>query len=156
MNLFEQKHLQLLDSTKPNQLDQSYKHEEILKELRREIINIQHTKGRKKGRKKGGKVERRKANCTGHSLHRNCLLKHVSEGRIRMTRRRGRRGKQLLSSFKDTRGYWKLKEETLDGTLWRIRFLKRLWICCRTDKVTRTRMTSLKIIRKRRVFLPRF
>ena len=63
------------------------------------------------------KVERRKANCTGQSLHRNCILKHVIEGRIGVTERRGRRRKQLLSNFKDTRGSWKLKEETLDRTL---------------------------------------
>jgi hypothetical protein len=30
---FEQKHLPLLDSTKPNQLDQSYKCEEILQSV---------------------------------------------------------------------------------------------------------------------------
>jgi len=106
------------DSTKPNQLDQSYKREEILQELRREIINIQHKIGRKEGRK----VERRKANCTGHSLHRNCFLKHAIEGRTGVTGRRGRRRKQLLSNFKDTRRYWKLKEKTLNRTPWRICF----------------------------------
>ena len=89
------------------------------KELRREIININR-------RQEGRKVERKKANCTGHSLHSNCLLKHVIEGRIGVTGRRGRRRrKQILSNFKDTRGYWKLKEETLDCTLWRICF----WSC---------------------------
>jgi hypothetical protein len=35
---------------------------------------------------------------------------------------RGRRRKQLPSNFKDTRRYWKLKEEMLDRTPWRIRF----------------------------------
>jgi hypothetical protein len=29
--------------------------------------------------------------------------------------------KQLLDVFKETRGYWKLKEEALDRTLWRTR-----------------------------------
>jgi len=33
--------------------------------------------------------------------------------------RRGRRCKQLLGDLKKTRGYWKLKEEALDRTLWR-------------------------------------
>ena len=41
-----------------------------------------------------------------------------------MTRRRGRRWKQLLEDFKEKGRYWKLKEETLDRTLWRTRFGK--------------------------------
>ena len=36
--------------------------------------------------------------------------------------RRGRRDKQLLVDFKETRGYWKLKQEALDRTVWRIGF----------------------------------
>jgi hypothetical protein len=44
------------------------------------------------------------------------------EGRIEMTGRRGRRRKQLLDDLKEKRGYWKLKEEALDHTLWRTRF----------------------------------
>jgi hypothetical protein len=68
----------------------------------------------------------RKANWIGHILRRNCLLKHVSEGklegRIEMTGRRGRRRKQLLDDLKEERRYWKLKEEALDRTLWRTRF----------------------------------
>ena len=34
----------------------------------------------------------------------------------------GRRRKQLLYNFKETRGYWKLKEEELDRTLLKTRF----------------------------------
>jgi hypothetical protein len=71
-------------------------------------------------------VKRRKANWIGHNLCRNCLLKHVIEGklegRIEMTGRRGKRRKQLLDDLKEKRGYWKLKEEALDRTLWRTRF----------------------------------
>jgi hypothetical protein len=71
-------------------------------------------------------IRRRKANWIGHILHRNCLLKHVIEGklegRIEMTGRRGRRRKQLLDDLKEKRSYWKLKEEALDRTLWRSRF----------------------------------
>jgi hypothetical protein len=41
------------------------------------------------------KIERKRANSIGHILRRNCLLKHVIEGklegRIEMTGRRGRR-----------------------------------------------------------------
>jgi len=33
--------------------------------------------------------------------------------------RQGRRHKQLLDDLKEKRGYWKLKEKTLDCTLWR-------------------------------------
>jgi len=38
-----------------------------------------------------------------------------------VTRRRGRRRKQLLNDRKQTGGYWKLKEEALDSTRWRTR-----------------------------------
>ena len=44
-------------------------------------------------------IKRRNFNCIGYTLHTNCLLKHVikvkTEGRIEMTGRRGRRGKQV-------------------------------------------------------------
>jgi hypothetical protein len=50
-------------------------------------------------------TKRRKANWIGHILRRNCLLKHVIEGklegRIEMTGRRGRRLKQLLGGLKE-------------------------------------------------------
>jgi hypothetical protein len=67
-------------------------------------------------------IRRRKANWTGHILRRNCLLKHITEGKIRGTRRRGRRRKQLLGDRKEARRYWKLKEEAQDRTLWRTQF----------------------------------
>jgi hypothetical protein len=71
-------------------------------------------------------IKRRKANWIGHILRRNCLLKHVIEGklegRIEMTGRSGRRCKQLLDDLKEKKRYWKLKEEALDRTLWRTRF----------------------------------
>jgi hypothetical protein len=35
---------------------------------------------------------------------------------------RGIRGKQLLDDIKETRGFWKLKEEALDRTVWRTGF----------------------------------
>jgi hypothetical protein len=56
-------------------------------------------------------------------LRRNCLLKHVIEGKIegKVTGRRGRRGKQLLDELEERRGCSKLKEEALDRTVWRIR-----------------------------------
>jgi hypothetical protein len=44
------------------------------------------------------------------------------EGRIDVTERQGRRCQQLLDDFKETRGYWKLKEEAVDRILRRTRF----------------------------------
>jgi hypothetical protein len=71
-------------------------------------------------------IKRRNANWIGHILRRNCLLKHVIEGklegRIEMTERRRRRRKQLLDNLKAKRRYWKLKEEALDRILWVTRF----------------------------------
>jgi hypothetical protein len=50
-------------------------------------------------------IKRRKANWIGHILRRNCLLKHVTEGKIRegteVTERRGRRRKQVLNDLKE-------------------------------------------------------
>jgi hypothetical protein len=60
----------------------------------------------------------RNANCTGHTLLRNCLLKHIIkgkiDGRIAVTRRRGRRRKQILDDVRKKRGHRKLKEKELD------------------------------------------
>ena len=71
-------------------------------------------------------IRKRKANWIGHILRRNCLLKQVIEGKIKgqmdVTRRRGRRRKKLLDDLKDRRGYFHLKEEALDHTMWRNRF----------------------------------
>jgi hypothetical protein len=85
------------------------RNEEVLHRVKEER-NIVHT------------IKRRKANWIGHILRRNCLLKHVIEGkleeRIEMT---GRRRKQLLDDLKEKRRYWKLKEDALDRKLWRTR-----------------------------------
>ena len=69
-------------------------------------------------------IKRRKANWIGRMLRRNCLLKHVIEGKIRrnVTGRRGRRCKQLLDDLEEWRGHWKWKEEAVDRTLRRTRF----------------------------------
>jgi hypothetical protein len=89
------------------------RNEEVLHRVKEER-NIVHT------------IKRRKANWIGHILRRNCLLKHVIEGklegRIETTGRRGRRRKQLLDDLTEKRRYCKLKEEALDHTLWRTRF----------------------------------
>ena len=71
-------------------------------------------------------IRKRKANWIGHILCRNCFLQQVIEGKIKgqieVTRRRGRRRKKLLDDLKGSRGYYQLKEETLDRTMWRNRF----------------------------------
>jgi hypothetical protein len=58
-------------------------------------------------------IKRRKTNWIGHSLRRNCLLKHVIEGKIdggmEVTARRGIRRKQLTNDPKEMRGHCKLK-----------------------------------------------
>ena len=63
-------------------------------------------------------IKRRKATGIGHIVCRNCPLKLVLEGkvegRIEVTRRRGRRYKQLLVELNGTRRYWILKDEALD------------------------------------------
>jgi hypothetical protein len=89
------------------------RNEEVLHRVKEER-NILHT------------INTRKVNWNGHILRRNCLLKHVIEGklegRIEITGRRERRRKQVLDDFNEKRRYRKLKEEALDGSLWRTRF----------------------------------
>ena len=71
-------------------------------------------------------IRKRKANWIGHILRRNCLLKQVIEGKIKgemeVARRLGRRRKKLLDDLKDGTGYFYLKEEALDRTMWWHRF----------------------------------
>jgi hypothetical protein len=89
------------------------KNEEVLQRVKEER-NILHT------------MKGRKANRIGHILRRSCLLKHVIEGkverRIEVMGRQGKIRKQLLDDLREKRGYWKLKEEALDGILWRTGF----------------------------------
>jgi len=62
-------------------------------------------------------IKRSKTNCISHILHRNCRAKGNIEGRIEVKGRRGRRSKQLLDGLKETREFWKLKEEELVRTV---------------------------------------
>jgi hypothetical protein len=48
-------------------------------------------------------IKRRNANWIGHILPRNCLLKHVIEGKIEGTRKRGGRRQHLLDDRKERR-----------------------------------------------------
>ena len=64
----------------------------------------------------------KKANWIGHILPRNCLLKHViegkKEGRTEATEKRGTGCKLLIQDLKEI----KWKEKALHRTLWRTRF----------------------------------
>jgi hypothetical protein len=61
-------------------------------------------------------------------LEKNCFLNHAIEGkiegRIRVAGRRGRRHKNLLDDLKEKRGYWKLKEEALDRSVFGTRLVR--------------------------------
>ena len=59
-------------------------------------------------------IRKRKANWIGHILRRNCLLKEVTEGKIKGRIEVTRRRKKLLDDLGDRRGYSNLKEEALD------------------------------------------
>jgi len=71
-------------------------------------------------------------------MHRTCVLKHGTEGKVLgkvyVTRRRRRRSKQLLDGLKETSVEWELKEETLDHTLWRTRFGRTYGLVRQTAK----------------------
>jgi hypothetical protein len=77
------------------------KNEKVLDKIYEEKISCEQKKRKEK-----------KTNWIGHALRKNCLLKHVIEGKvggtIEVTGRRGRRHKQLLDYFQERREYWKL------------------------------------------------
>jgi hypothetical protein len=86
----------------------------------KEEWNIRHT------------VKKRKADWIGHILLRNCLLKHVIEGKIEgRVGVVGRRRKQLLDDYgnerilKIERG--STRSHCVENSLW-----KRLWTCRKT------------------------
>jgi hypothetical protein len=65
------------------------------------------------------KIHKIKGRKAGHVLLMNFFLKHVSEGKMKETRRRGRRRKQILDNSKGKRRYCTLDKEALDRTVWR-------------------------------------
>ena len=95
------------------------------------------------------RIKRRKANSIGHILRRNCLLKRVIlekiERRIEVTGGLGRGRKQLLDDLKETGGYYKLRKEASDSTLWRTGFGS----CC--GPVVRNVM-NFQIPQRRRIY----
>ena len=58
-------------------------------------------------------IKRRKAKRIVYILLRNCLIKHITEGKVEgrteVMGRRGRRRRKLLEDLKEARGYRKLK-----------------------------------------------
>ena len=60
----------VLEKDGENRFDRSRENEEVLLAIKK-YRNILHT------------IKRRKDNWIDHTLHRNCLLKHVIEGKIR-------------------------------------------------------------------------
>jgi len=57
-------------------------------------------------------------------MHSETRTEGKIEGRMEVTGRRRRRRKHLLDDLKEKRGHCKLKEETLDLSLWRTLFGK--------------------------------
>jgi len=89
------------------------KNEEVLQRIE-EQCHIPHT------------IKRRKANGIDHILCRNCLIKHVSEGKQKeeVTGRQGRIRKQLLGDLNETTGCCNLNAQAPDRPLWRTGFVK--------------------------------
>jgi hypothetical protein len=77
-----------------DQSDRPGESEEVLESRMRKIFYI--------------KQKRRKANWIGHILLRNCLLEHVTVGKIERMVIGGKRRKQLLDNLHENRGYWKV------------------------------------------------
>jgi hypothetical protein len=104
-------------------------------------------------------IRKRKANCSGHILRRNCLLRQVIEGKIKggidVTGRRGRIRGKLLDDLKERTGYSHLKEEALDRTMWRACFergfgpvvrqtVERTYLLTPWSRVPLEKLTSLR------------
>jgi hypothetical protein len=96
------------------------RNEEVLHRVK-EQRNILHT------------VKSRKGNWIGHGSCRNCLLKHVTKGKIKLMGLRGGRPRQLLNDLKirilenERRS---TRSNTMGNLLW-----KRLLTCPETDYV---------------------
>jgi hypothetical protein len=88
----------LLVKDEEDQFDLSLENEEVLHRVNQKGNILQA-------------ISRKRTNWIGLILRRNCLLKHVIEGkilgRIKVIVNRGRRHKQLQNDLEKTREYWK-------------------------------------------------
>ena len=75
-------------------------------------------------------IKERKANCIGHILHRTCLLKQITEGKIRGKHRSDRKT-TMTSRKKDDTG--NLRRKHYIAIRWKNSLWKRLWTCHKTD-----------------------
>jgi hypothetical protein len=70
-------------------------------------------------------------------LHRNCLLKYIAEGkiegRIEVTRRRGRRCEHLLDGLEKKEGILEIAREGTGSRSLENSLRRRLWACRKTD-----------------------
>ena len=82
-------------------------------------------------------VSRKRPNWIGHILFRNCLLKHVTEGkiegRIEVIGRRGGRRKQLLDDLKGKEMIMKIKTRSIRSQSVENSLGRRLWSCPKRD-----------------------
>ena len=75
-------------------------------------------------------------------MFRNCLLKHVTEGKVEGTieviGRRGGRRKQLLDELKRKERILEIKTRSIRSQCVENSLGKRLWSCCTDDRVNET------------------
>jgi hypothetical protein len=57
-------------------------------------------------------------------MRRKCFLKRIVKGKTELTKRRGRRRKHMLDVRKEKKSFWKLKEDALNCSVWRTRFVR--------------------------------
>lgn len=90
----------------------------------------QNPKGKERNILHITRTKRRKAHWIGHVLHRNWLLKHVTERKTKEEEEDAR------SYLKEDRIHWNLKQNALDRNLWRGHFGKGNGRVANRDYVT--------------------
>jgi hypothetical protein len=81
-------------------------------------------------------IKLQKAKWIGHILHRNCLLKHITEGKTGGMKRHARRRKQPLDACMEKKTH-EFERESIRSHSWELT-LKMLWIWCNTDYAVNT------------------
>jgi hypothetical protein len=76
-------------------------------------------------------------------------LQRVIEGKVKggieVIGRRGRRRGKLLDDLKERRGYFQLKEEALDSSMWRSRFARSFGSVVRQTIKNETALVNLSM-----------